>query len=627
MECIEGRTRVRGNTIVIAVVIAVGECLGGGPARCSPPVQKPLAVADPFETGAAPALRAIPLSKQPPPPEKRFRRFVPGTKIILTARRKEYFLGENILLDYRISYEGEGALAIDTIEGLRQPDCHVVATDEAGNRAPECTMGYETWGQSGGSVRRGHCATLTIPLMRYCRLEKPGGYRVRAAYDLYWSERDRPGWSLPSISSNDPRWAETTILVRMPDAQQARQIFEEMRRSRFCVHHGHEDPSLRAWWVLPDYADFSCLRYAVYLPILEESVAGKGGDGKALAGIAHIPTAEATAALVRLLKHPNSDLALTAAGAVNDRLPQPQGFRRAGRRNPVELEDADPELVKHSWRGDLANPVRQFARKMVGGTAPAGVQCGAFMLESVGTAEDMPALVAALDRQIPIAEGRKVEAPESLESEPISPARKACMDLFYAVEALAGRRTEPKADPRTPGEIIHFILAVEQRSDFRPAGWEGRWANWARSDTPFVREVALFNAPHPLPEPLRKKLEEGIRHVIATTTEPSVIHRAAEVALNRKIPVDEVLGMLADRLDSRMLYTYIYAFMSDILEYGKPEPLHWACVPVPRPEKVASAKVAWRRFLKEHGEVIREGKRFEMDASTGAPDESALTPP
>src|SRR5208283_468553 len=36
--------------------------------------------------------------------EKVHREFVPGTKITLKARKAQYFLGENILLDYQIEY-------------------------------------------------------------------------------------------------------------------------------------------------------------------------------------------------------------------------------------------------------------------------------------------------------------------------------------------------------------------------------------------------------------------------------------------------------------------------------------------------------------------------------------------
>src|SRR5262245_2396335 len=62
------------------------------------------------------------------------RKFMPGTTIILKARKQKYLLGENILLDYQISYNGEGALAVDSITGLGSPDCTVVALDAEGKQ-------------------------------------------------------------------------------------------------------------------------------------------------------------------------------------------------------------------------------------------------------------------------------------------------------------------------------------------------------------------------------------------------------------------------------------------------------------------------------------------------------------
>jgi hypothetical protein len=282
------------NARFVVILILSGMVSGSTEALGVPPTKQPSSDADPF--GAGPT-RPTPASQ-----EKQYRGFMPGTKITLQRRKDKYFLGENILLDYKITYDGEGALAIDMISGLRQPDCYVIATDLAGNRVSDCTMKFDITGQSGGYVRRGHAATLTIPLMLYCRFEKPGVYRVRAAFDLYWSKKDHPGWSLPAIPKDDPRWAETSITLALPDATQARQVVEQMCRNRLCAHDSHDNQPYRNWWVIPEYADFTCLQYPVYLPILGELASGKRGDKRALVGITHIPTPEAAVTLLRLLK-------------------------------------------------------------------------------------------------------------------------------------------------------------------------------------------------------------------------------------------------------------------------------------------------------------------------------------
>jgi hypothetical protein len=187
------------------------------------------------------------------------------------------------------------------------------------------------------------------------------------------------------------------------------------------------------------------------------------------------------------------------------------------------------------------------------------------------------------------------------------------MDLVYATEALAARGVEPTADPRTPGEIIHFVLAVKQRKEFRPAGWEKRCADWARQESSYVREVVLFNAPRPLPESLLGFYQIGVRTLIATTRQGSVFHDAAQCALDMKIPKDEVLGMLADRLDSKEGYADLKMCLLDLLEGDMNDHLCAAGAPFPGEEKAAAVKAAWKRFLKEHAQSIREGELFDLD--------------
>lgn len=587
-------------TTALVVLFAVNGSLDGGEPTRSTRAKNHAVIIDPFAADPY-------VSAKPAPQEKVSHRWLLGTAITLKPRKTTYFLGENVLLDYTISYKGDGRLSVWNPHGLRSEYCHLVVTEEAGKRVPQSTLNYDEGGSGDSVLRRGQSATLTIPLMRFCRLEKPGVYRVRAAFDLGWSKGDYSQQGAMDIPENDPRWTETSIVLVMPDAAQSRQVVEHMHRMRVNA----QDHRVGCWEP-PDYADFTCLQYPVYLPILMELVTGKDGDEKALTGIAHVPTVEATQALVRLLKHPNKAFALQAAGALNDRLPEPQPAKRGERTNPVELKDADPELVKHTWRGDLATPVRQFAVGVLSESGPTPLRCGAFMLEAVGTAEDIPALTAALDRSILVMEGAKAKSPEEFDPQPISPARQSFADLVRAVAALAARGAQPPPNPSTSGEIIHFLLAIAERNDFRPSGWEKWWGDWVGHGSPYVREVALFNSPRPLPESLHEQSQTGLRTLIAATKEPSVVFRAAQVAFDQKIPADEILGMLVDRLDSPALFRYLYAFMADILRTGKPEQLWWYCMPDPTQAQAVSAKTAWKRFLKENGQAIREGKRFYL---------------
>src|SRR5262249_15437221 len=154
----------------------------------------------------------------------------------------------------------------------------------------------------------------------------------------------------------------------------------------------------------------------------------------------------------------------------------------------------------------------------------------------------------------------------------------------YALAALAARGVEPAADPRTPGEAIHFVLTAKQRADFRPGGWEQRCVTWVRDGSPFVREFVLLNTPRPLPASLVEPYREGVRRVIASTQERSVIHGAVRCALEVKVPVDEILGLLVERLDAdeSQLYVDLANCLADLLKTGNhDDDLCLGCMPTP----------------------------------------------
>src|SRR5262249_5624354 len=216
-----------------------------------------------------------------------------------------------------------------------------------GKKAPASTREFHCTGQGGRPLRRGDSAHFTIPLSYYCRLEKPGKYRVRAAHNLQWTDRN------VAIAEDDPRWAETTIEVPAPDDAQAGAVVERMLRAKEDVARYQ-----RAFctWSTGDYADFACLRYPVYLPVLEKMAADPRGDRRALLGIAHNPAPEATQVLLRLLKTADKDRRKRIVAALCDRLPEPKGVTRPTRRNPILSQDPDPELVTPSRRDAFAGP-------------------------------------------------------------------------------------------------------------------------------------------------------------------------------------------------------------------------------------------------------------------------------
>ena len=108
----------------------------------------------------------------------------------------------------------------------------------------------------------------------------------------------------------------------------------------------------------------------------------------------------------------------------------------------------------------------------------------------------------------------------------------------------------------------------------------------------------------------------GVRRVIATTKKQTVIHVAVQMALEVKIPVDEILGMLVDRMDSDDgECTSTFQCASSIC---------WKLASTITRSRIARTfrtkkkwpplKAGWKRFLQNHGQAIRNGKHFHSNS-------------
>jgi hypothetical protein len=578
---------------------------------------------DPAEEVRNEALRHLKrrTAGQPPDPAA-ISPVLPGVKISLRPRKVSYFLGENILLDYRIDYEGDGRF----FAYFQQP-CRVIATDEAGNRVAKCGIPWHCHGSGGEGSARGSFCTYTVPLMRHCNFEKPGVYRIRVAHDLLWSKNDIP--------LDDPRWTETTLTLVMPDAAQARKIVEAMSQLPGDFPNGTLDINelfgggLWARPGYPDFADYTCMRYPVYLPILAEAAAtAKDGEDWARAGIAHIATTQATVALVGLLKHPNREFALRVAGTLADRLP---GQRQGS--NPYRDEDADPARVRGLWDPKLAGPVREFARKILAEGPGAkeresnGYGYALFILESLGTGEDMPAVVAALDALAGRAEATGQD-------------REVLVDASRSL--VRAGATQPD-DPKSPGQIVQYMLTLKERTGFRPNGWEARCAGWLGHATPLVRETVMRNVPRPLPEKVKVMLpallagpdesvvvaalsavvdggdarcRDAVAKLVATTESREVWGYLSGAAGKAGIAKDEYLLMLVERLGSPELGEWVSPELVSAV-IGTRWLYHGECglfilggERTRHKDELATAQAAWRKFIKANAEAIRRGKQF-----------------
>ncbi|HZY85109.1 MAG TPA: WD40 repeat domain-containing protein, partial [Gemmataceae bacterium] len=231
-----------------------------------------------------------------------------GARASLVLDKKEYFLGENVLAHFCVENAGQGMFYVETggdyRGAARQLRFGVRATGADGKEVADPDPSGFCMGGISCSRRLTPGAKFwaSLPLMRYCRFEKPGTYRLRVSHDLGWhgeGPRKHPV-------------AEATITFAMPNPEQARRVVEETYR--LAKDNGGTSGERQA-----PYADFTTLAYPVYLSLLAPRAAK--GDEHALVALEHMPTPEATEALLRLLDHKDAKVARRALQAINLRLP------------------------------------------------------------------------------------------------------------------------------------------------------------------------------------------------------------------------------------------------------------------------------------------------------------------
>ena len=128
-------------------------------------------------------------------------------RITLVADKEEYFLGENVVLHYRIENRGTNTFSINGREGANGPFSislggdtrnnagratrfKVEAIDQAGRMAEDpCPNPCEFGGMSPlPTLKPGDEFCEDLQLMRYREPSKPGTYTIRVYHDLGWEQ-------------------------------------------------------------------------------------------------------------------------------------------------------------------------------------------------------------------------------------------------------------------------------------------------------------------------------------------------------------------------------------------------------------------------------------------------------
>ncbi|TET38270.1 MAG: HEAT repeat domain-containing protein [Planctomycetota bacterium] len=536
-------------------------------------------------------------SKSQPVPE--------DAKIYLELEKEEYFLGEVVNIRYVVENMGKEEFAVytggDYRFGMRANSFKIKVKGPKGKAPDPYPSGFSTGGLAGwAAVKPGKKFVRELELHRYALIEDEGEYSIEVSHYLGWGK----------FKPDDIRNVKTEISFKMPDEKEAKKIVDDMLSS------DEKSEGLIA------------IKYPVYLPYLVEKV--KGYRSKAFDGIRLIPTPEATEALIDLLNSSGDFYAVKAAGTLNYRLPDPRLKTKYPGRSIWEPSFAFERsyLVECSWKKEFAPRVRRGAARLLGMKSVQAEVYAAFMLECVGNAEDMGVLIDGLDNAV--RRTTTLEFEDSCYPRP----RGSCKALTGAVKVLLERGGQAPREPEKPGEIVTFLIAISEKEDFRPDGFEKKIEKFLRHEIPYVREQTLINTPFPLSDGIIRimpglladknvdvrieacklaersktaELKEPVLKALRAAKEDWLLGAtyAAACSLGTRL---EVLEILIDRLgDDEVpgeILDYLAGYIKNHYCFSRPPKLS--------NEEVGEAQKLWRKFLSKYEKEIAEGRQFDI---------------
>jgi hypothetical protein len=548
-----------------------------------------------------------------------------GARVKLEVDRREYFLGENVLVHFILENTSDQPFEADFGGDYRGATRHlrfkVTATDEAGRVAEDPDPSEMCFGGLGGGrkLNPGDIFTQSLPLMRYCRITQPGRYSIRVTHDFGWKEgqRKRPV-------------GELTLVFRMPTSTEAEDVVAAMEKLPADANSTYGERSR-------DYADFTCLCQPIYLKPLHHRA--ERGDRNALEGICWIESRDATATLIALATNADSKLALEAAKTLTMRLPDPalgstNGF---GGFSPF-TKGVRRKLVQRSWDSDLAPAVRALGTNFLARPAADEVAAGAFMVEAVGTLAEATTVVAAMDRALNPMVNPRQDPKDNILDQP-QPLRELinAMDVLHA----KGYNLQEGALNGEAQILLYFSWLAD-----KPPPRSERWLDLVEAfgpNTRFPTRVAVLNSiPQPLPEGcvefVKSRLSDAdlgvcrtacavvgksgnkvflkpLLEIIATEHHEWLLREATDAA-NKLGSGYDLLETWADRLNEQHLYGLALDSLQTVIE-GLPG--SWSGrTDLTRGERIELCN-QWKRFLAEHAGGIRAGKKFKLE-------DPALTP-
>jgi len=530
-------------------------------------------------------------------------------RIDLGVRKPQFFLGENVLVDFCVVNTSDDPLEIevggDYRGSSRSLRFKVEVRDASGAVVADPDPNPMNFGGIGYSpkIAPGKRWCQSLPLMRYARIEAPGTYTIKATHDLGWKGEMAPTGT-------------ATVKFVMPTAAQAEAVVADMASLP-------ADPNSSAGKVSAEYQDFSTLHFNAY--VLPLGARAKAGDARAIDGLTWTPTEEATRALVILLGAPNADVARAAARGLAMRLPDPALNGALGSRNPFEGTYAEQrKYLGKAWVPSLANDVRAAAKTRLASAEVKDQQDGAFMLEALGTPADAPDLLKALD--VAIEKTRTTPAEKDIYPVP----RGACQELLRATEMLVARGLSPIASPKSPGEIAVWLFALDKA---KPAGWEGEMKKLLRHAIPYVREIALGKVPAGAAATFAAEISANLANADAdvvvaaaklaqrdkvTSLGKSVvaaIPKMTGIRLNAVSYAAYELGARQERIDALIPLLTNKALFADVMRelFGLLEQKSYGSSGDTPDAERAILVTRWKAFAAKHASEIKAGTKIAVE--------------
>ncbi len=446
-------------------------------------------------------------SKVPVPPMVKLTLRLPATVVI----------GHEIPAALVVHNEGADAIEITTGGDYRSTGyplrMKVRVQDAAGNMLPD--LPSEVYGFNGGGLSgpkeiqpRGS-AEIEFPLDCYVSFNKPGVYTVTAGHDL--------GWRVDQAHPHPV--AKATMTVSEPTAAEAADYVKAVFAKQPTATPATNSDVLQQEWKLEK--TLCVLRRPIYLPALIRHA--QVGSKAAVKGIGHIATQEATQALLTLLEHRDAVIVETSAEQLLRRLPSLESPDKPSKQFIWGSRYQFEPLLPGSWDARFDQPLLTAALKMLSHESAAVVQRAGNILNTRGSAEHAPALLAVLQKSLEV-----YHEPESGSKANTLWLPKSQEALLSALDSLRKRGWRLEED--AGGGTAHLVAKFRQLADKdvpKPPNdeWKTSMLTWVENGPKALKISALQALPQPLSDAAAKAVMAALND-----KDLGVMHEACEVA-------------------------------------------------------------------------------------------------